>query len=264
MKIYKTLDNIYKKHDSLDGLVEADGKYLRISFKGCKNKDFFINKLGRLPRHHRSRLQRLEYLGDNYKRLFVENPHLLKEMIYSSNRRMVGRETIDANHQHLCILTAIDRNNNIYIEPATSGTANSVDVYERLQSVISKDSVFITDDHHSYKFYCRKEMIEHVIVDRITHTTGAYSLSRINALHSGIERFLGSKEYLPSTKYIDLYLKMFWWLQKNKDSSGSEMTDKLYKTITGYIDNSIRANLVRITIKDLVSRELPIDTKGLY
>lgn len=46
---------------------EADGKYLRVSFKGCKDKDWFIDKLGRLPRHHRSRAERIDYLGDSYK-----------------------------------------------------------------------------------------------------------------------------------------------------------------------------------------------------
>lgn len=57
---------------------------------------------------------------------------------------------------------------------------------------------------------------------------------------------------------------MFWWLQKNKDLSSKEMSDKLFKTVTGYVDNSVRANLSRVTIDSLVSRELPIDTKGFY
>lgn len=224
----------------------------------------FIDKLGRLPRHHRSRSERIDYLGSDYERLFKENPHLLKEMIFSSQKRLVGRDTIDANHQHICILAAVDRNNNIYIEPVTAGTAKSQDVYMSLSEIISRESVFITDNHHSYKYLCRKERIEHIIVESELHTTGAFSLSRINALHSGINRFLGSKEYLPATKYIDLYLKMFWWLQKNKDCSTKEMTDKLFKIMTGYVNNSDRAKMSRVTIKDLVTRELPIDTKGYY
>lgn len=114
MKIYDMLKKIYGYCDTFNSIVEADGKYERISFKGCKDKSFFIDKLGRLPRHHRSRAQRIDYLGDDYKKLFVENPTMLKEMIYSSQKRLVGRDTIDINHQHLCILTAIDRNNNIY------------------------------------------------------------------------------------------------------------------------------------------------------
>ena len=264
MKIYQTLQNIYSLHDICDGLVESDGKYLRVSFKGCKDRSWFLDKLGRLPRHHMSRADRTEYIGDDYARLFKENPHLLKEMIFSSQKRLVGRDTIDANHQHICILTAVDRNNNIYIEPATAGTAKSFDVYDRLIKVVSKDSVFISDNHHSYKMFCRKEHIEHVIIESEMHVAGAYSLSRINSLHSGIERFLGSKEYLPATKYIDLYLKMFWWLQKNKDCSTKEMTDKLFRIMTGHVDNSDRAKMSRVTVNSLVSRKMPIDTKGFY
>ena len=50
MKIYQTIQNIYCEHDKCDGLIEADGKYLRVSFKGCKDKNWFIDKLGRLPK----------------------------------------------------------------------------------------------------------------------------------------------------------------------------------------------------------------------
>lgn len=103
-----------------------------------------------------------------------------------------------------------------------------------------------------------------VIIESELHTAGAYSLSRINSLHSSIERFFCSKEYLPATKYIDLYLKMFWWLQKNKDLSSNELTSILFRLVTGYVDNTARAKMTRTTIKDLVTRELPIDTKGFY
>ena len=43
--------------------------------------------------------------------------------IYSSQKRMVGRDTIDINRQHVCILTAIDRSNNIYVQPVSAGSA---------------------------------------------------------------------------------------------------------------------------------------------
>ena len=112
--------------------------------------------------------------------------------------------------------------------------------------------------------FCRKERIEHVIIESELHVAGAYSLSRINSLHSSIERFFGSKEYLPATKYIDLYLKMFWWVQKNKDLSSKELTNILFRIMTGYVDNADRAKMSKVTISSLVTRKLPIDTKGYY
>ena len=38
MKIYDTLKHIYGYCDTFNSIVEADGKYERISFKGCKDK----------------------------------------------------------------------------------------------------------------------------------------------------------------------------------------------------------------------------------
>ncbi|MCM1400373.1 MAG: hypothetical protein NC225_12960, partial [Clostridium sp.] len=254
LKVYQSIKNIYGYSDTFNSIVEVDGKYERLSFKGCKDKNFFIDTIKRMPRHHRSRKQRMEYLDscNKYRELFENNPSLLKEMIYHSQKRMDGARTIDKNHQHICILTAVDRNNNIYIEPVTSGTADSIDVYNRLQGKISKESVLVTDDHHSYKYFVRKERIEHVKITGGTYINGAYSLSRVNALHSAMDKFISKDlESKPATKYLDLYLMMFWWLQKNKDLNQTQLTDLLYQIMTGHVDYSTRAKMEPITICDL-------------
>ena len=127
---------------------------------------------------------------------------------------MVGRDTIDINHQHVCILTAIDRSNNIYVQPVSAGSAKSDTVYENLQSRVTREAVLVTDEYNSYKYLCRKESIEHIVVNSKCHSYGTYSLSRVNALHSSMDRFLGSNEYKPATKYLDLYLIMFGGLKR--------------------------------------------------
>ena len=266
MKVYQTIKNIYGYCDTFNNIVEVDGKYERISFKGIKNKKWFIDKLGSLPRHHMSRADRHKYLDScgKYEELFNTKPTILREMIYSSQKRLVGRATIDAYHQHVCIITAIDRTGNMYIEPITAGTAKAQDIYKKLTGRITHDAVLVTDEHNSYKYYTRKEQIEHIRIDSNTHTKGAYSLSRVNSLHSAIDRFFGGKEYLPATKYLDLYLMMFWWLQKNKDLSQNDLYTLLFGIMTGCVDNSDRSKINKVTTKELVSRSLPIDTKGYY
>ncbi len=149
-------------------------------------------------------------------------------------------------------------------EPVTAGTAKSNDIYKKYVGKVAKDAVFITDDHNSYKYFTRKEQINHVRIEKDKHTSSAFSLGRINSLHSAIDRFFQGKEYKPATKYLDLYLMMFWWLQKNKDLNSILKCDKLFDIMTGKVDFSARAKMTRITIKDLVSRELPFDTKGFY
>lgn len=267
LKVYQTLKNIYGYCDTFNNIVEADGTYVRVSFKGKKDKNFFIDTLGRLSRHHMSKTQRHEYLekSDKYEELFQSNPELLKELLLSSQKKMTGLDKIDKNHQQVCILTAIDRVGNIYIEPTSAGTADSTDVYTKFTGKIEKDAILVTDEHNSYKYYVRKEQINHVIIESGKYVNSAFSLSRVDSLHKAIKGFLAVKEgYAPATKYLDLYLMFFWWSQKNKDNSYMTMSSKLYDTMTGKVSYSERAKMAKVRIKDLVNRELPIDTKGYY
>ena len=71
-------------------------------------------------------------------------------------------------------------------------------------------------------------------------------------------------ENKPATEYLDLYLKMFWWLRKNNDLNKSGMTKLLFNIVTGHVDYHMRANMLPVTIDDLVGRPLPIDTKGFF
>lgn len=108
-------------------------------------------------------------------------------------------------------------------------------------------------------------MIEYVKIAGGTYTSGAYSLSRVNSLHSAMDKFI-SKDMArkPATKYLDLYLMMFWWLQKNKDLNQTQMSDLLFRIVTGHVDYHMQANMIPVTIFDLVDRPLPIDTKGFF
>lgn len=266
LKVYQNIMNIYGYCDTFNNIVEADGKYERISFKGCKDKNYFIDKLKRLPRHHRSKSERIEYLDrcGRYEELFKTNPKLLHEMLFSSQKNLTGLDTIDKKHQEACILTAIDRSNNMYIKPITAGTPNAKDIYNSLTTKIEKDAVLVTDGHSGYSYYSRTENITHIKVVGGYQSNNAFNVNRVNGLHSSIDRFFGCKEYKPATKYLDLYLIMFWWLQKNKDLKSSDMYQKLYDIMTGHVENEVRAKMTRVTIDCLVSRPLPIDTKGFY
>ena len=42
LKVYQTLKNIYGHTDTFNNIVEADGTYIRVSFKGKKDKKFFM------------------------------------------------------------------------------------------------------------------------------------------------------------------------------------------------------------------------------
>lgn len=185
-------------------------------------------------------------------------------MIYHKNGAMVGRDTIDIDHQKVCIITAIDRTGNLYVEPITAGKPTAPDIKKCLTGKLTSDAVLVTDELRGYNYFSHTEQIEHIKIARDKHSKGAFSLSRVNSLHSAIDRFICIPEYRPATKYLDLYLKMFWWFQKNKDMNKNDQTTLLFSIMTGCVDAKDRAKMTRITIAELNARSLPIDTKGYY
>ena len=96
------------------------------------------------------------------------------------------------------------------------------------------------------------------------HVNESFSLSRVNALHSSVDRFFVSREYQPATKYLDLYLMMFWWLEKNKDVPTNNLCDKLFMILTGSISNESRSKMKKVIQSELIARPLPIDCKGFF
>lgn len=263
MKIYQSIQNIYGYNDTFNSITEVDGKYERISFKGLKNKSYFICHLKRMPRHHRSRAERIKYIGNDYNELFSVRPTLLRELLYDKFNTN-GKHYIDINHQHVCLITAIDRSNNIFIIPSTAGVPKSQDVYVHLSQRVSREAVIVSDGHASYEYWIDRDGLRHVVISSSLHVNSTFSLARVNALHSALDRFFRSNEFLPATKYLDLYLMMFWWLQKNKDESTNNLCEFLYSTLIGCVPNSTRVNMQSIRFNDLKSRHLPIDGKGYY
>ena len=75
---------IYEKYgeqvQEFKGTVQADEFYAPVSFKGKKDPRFFIYTLGRMPRHHRSMEERIEYLQKNdlYDELRINDPDFWK------------------------------------------------------------------------------------------------------------------------------------------------------------------------------------------
>ena len=58
-----------------------------------------------------------------------------------------------------------------------------------------------------------------------------------------------------ATKYLDLGLIFFWWLEKNSNLTIQEKVEKLYSEVSDVIG--------RIEYNDIPNRELSLNTKGL-
>ena len=63
-KVCMTLEEAYRNYTGqFIDIVECDEYYTTVSFKGKRDPAFFINVLGRMPRHHMTMEEKIDYLS---------------------------------------------------------------------------------------------------------------------------------------------------------------------------------------------------------
>ena len=212
---------------------------------------FFINRLGRMPKHHRSYSEKLEYLEKNGLLEELQKTPERLERLLTANGANPGRI-----HEQASILTCKDRGQNLYIRPVCIGRMENQHVMSHLSKRIAQDAIMVTDTYAPYKNFAETEniQIEQILSER--HAKGAFNLGSINALHSRLSAFWPkSAEREPATKYLDLQLMLFWWMEKNKDLSIREQVEMIYD----YLSEQYYS---KFTWEKLIKRPLMLDTKN--
>ena len=127
-------------------------------------------------------------------------------------------------------------------------------------------NVLVTDEHKAYKNSLYGTGAKHEAIKADEYKKRKYNLAKVNSVHGELARFMNNiNGKLPATKYLDLYLIFFWWLYKYKDYSTKEKVQMLYNIMTDNItDLEAKARVDQITGKEIFSRELTLDTKGLF
>lgn len=251
-KILYMLAEMFTGQDNFVDIAECDEYSVHLSFKGKRDPEFFVKQLGRMPRHHRTRAEKIEYLQKHG--LWEElqrNPDKLEELL-TGDAYISG-----TNRDSVCILTGKDRSGNLYLDPACVGSIESRHVEEMLAGRFAEDAILVTDSNHSYKSFAELENIHHELVLASKHANGPYNLGRINSIHSKLNVYWSNDAHkLPATKYLDLSLILFWWMEKNSNLSTAQKVDKLYEYICAQDDTAT-------SYESLQNRRLPLDTKGL-
>lgn len=174
---HKLLDCIreYMGTGAVKGVVEMDETFQAYSYKGNHKKSGFV-----MPRPARHRGGQVKVRGISY--------------------------------EQVCIATAIDRSNNIILEPVCTGRITSKDLERLFEGRIEKGSIICTDSHKSYIQFAKDLNLDHKQIKRGRHKEGIYHINHLNSLHSlykgWIRRFKGV-----STKFLINYLCWFKWLQ---------------------------------------------------
>ena len=263
-KVNQAIMNLYGYSDIFRGQAQADEYYTRTAFKGKRDPEFFIYTLRRMPRHHYTYAEKVTWLQNAglYNKLLNEEPAFLDELLADDPKMKRG-----ISNEQVCILTLVDNSGKLYLEPVSVGRLEKAMAKEKLKPrfVYDKNNVLITDDHNAYNRVLYGTGAKHEVVKADKHSKGKYSLAKVNAVHNALSSYMDNKRgKVFNTKYMDLTLMLFWWLQENKGLSTQEKVDKLWDIMTDNVPESDKQKVNQVRQVDLMNREITLDTKGQF
>lgn len=122
----------------------------------------------------------------------------------------------------VCVFTAVNDLGDMFYEIACKGFFTKDAARHTLGKSVARGSVVATDDHGSYIKLLREMKVRHENHPATEHGP----LNRVNSLHARIRGFLAPFRGV-STKYLDLYLGWFKWIDSYARGSVSDTVDNL-------------------------------------
>ena len=265
MKINQAIMTMYGYSDLFQGTTQADEYYTRTAFKGKRDPEFFIYTLRRMPRHHYTYYEKIEWLENAglYEKLQREEPAYLAELLSDDPKMKRG-----ISNEQLCILTLVDETGKLYLEPVSVGRLEKAMAKEKLKPRFTPDksNVLVTDDHNAYNRVTYGTGAKHEVVKADKHARGKYNLAKVNAVHNALSSYMDrTKGKVFNTKYMDLTLMLFWWLQRYKNYTTQQQVQMLWDIMNDNIsDIELREKVNQVSQSNLMHREITLDTKGQF
>ena len=168
LKIIGILNN-YTKEKKLKEVVQADEKYIRISFKGTRK-----NKMPRKSRKN------------------------------GFSDRLMG-----INNEQVCIIMAIDSYDNVIIKIGGNGPVKTEYVSKVLDGMIEENSILVTNSKTAYQKFAKKNKLKLIAIpSKKRITKDGYHLGELNSLMSELELYIQRFRGL-STRHLQEYLDLF-------------------------------------------------------
>ena len=261
-RICSVLLQFVSNQDDFKSLAESDEYYYPLSFKDVKDPMFFLVTLGRMPYTHLSYEKKIEYVENqgfdiDFLHKYIKNEEQNKDELLDyvklgdlrSQERFSnainGLETEKIiqvlktiheqqkkkrgiSNQQVCCLSCVDTNNNHFLQSVCVGRIQPIHIEQTLVPHFTEDTVLVTDSHRAYKTVANKYKIPLNQIPSGKHTSGGFHLGHINGYHHNISDFM----YLyhgVSSKFLDYYLALFYWVEKNK---GKTYLEQAYDIIT--------------------------------
>ena len=287
-RICSVLLQFVSNQDDFKGLAESDEYYYPLSFKDVKDPMFFLGTLGRMPYTHLSYWKKIKYVKEqgfdiDFLHTYIKNEEQNKaelldyvelgdlksqERFSNAINGMETEKIIQVlktiheqqkkkrgiSNQQVCCLSCVDTNNNHFLQSVCVGRIQPIHIEQTLVPHFTEDTVLVTDSHRAYRTVANKYKIPLNQIPSGKHTSGGFHLGHINGYHHNISDFM----YLyhgVSSKFLDYYLALFYWVEKNK---GKTYLEQAYDIIT------LLANQTRkIPLDKFKYKPISFDTKRL-
>ena len=261
-RICSVLLQFVSNQDDFKGLAESDEYYYPLSFKDVKDPMFFLGTLGRMPYSHISYRKKIKYVEKqgfdiDFLHSYIKNEEQNKaellnyvklgdlksqEKFSNALNGMDTKKIIEVlntlheqqkkkrgiSNQQVCCLYCVDTNNNHFLQSVCVGRIQPIHIEQTLVPHFTEDTVLVTDSHRAYKTVANRYKIPLNQIPSGKHTSGGFHLGHINGYHHNISDFM----YLyhgVSSKFLDYYLALFYWVEKNK---GKTYIEQAYDIIT--------------------------------
>lgn len=287
-RVCSVLHQLVSNQDDFKSIAESDEYYYPLSFKDVKDPMFFLGTLGRMPYTHLSYWKKIKYVKEqgfdiDFLHTYIKNEEQNKaelldyvelgdlksqERFSNAINGMETEKIIQVlktiheqqkkkrgiSNQQVCCLSCVDTNNNHFLQSVCVGRIQPIHIEQTLVPHFTEDTVLVTDSHRAYRTVANKYKIPLNQIPSGKHTSGGFHLGHINGYHHNISDFM----YLyhgVSSKFLDYYLALFYWVEKNKHKTYLEQA---YDIIT------LLANQTRkIPLDKFKYKPISFDTKRL-
>ena len=265
-KVCSLIMQLEGEQDSFPSIVEGDEFFIPLSFIGERNKAFFIEELKRMPRHHRNRAEKFEYIEQaGYEIAEVEdmdgfyddetipsNLSVSKELngLDKEEKRKRG-----ISNEQVCVITAVDKLQNAYLAPTCLGKIEPKHLELHLGGRFAEDSILVTDSLRAYRTFANNNKIHLRQIPSGRHTSGPFNLGKVNSYHSKLTDYFERYKEVGS-KYLDHYLALFRWQEKGFNSRTADRVNMLLDMLTKGVPE-------KVEFQKLKYRPFPFDTKNI-
>mgnify|MGYP003433773354 FL=1 len=280
-RVCSVLHQLVNNQDDFKSLAESDEYYYPLSFKDVKDPMFFLGTLGRMPYTHLSYWKKIKYVKEqgfdiDFLHTYIKNEEQNKaelldyvelgdlksqERFSNAINGMETEKIIQVlktiheqqkkkrgiSNQQVCCLSCVDTNNNHFLQSVCVGRIQPIHIEKTLVPHFTEDTVLVTDSHRAYRTVANKYKIPLNQIPSGKHTSGGFHLGHINGYHHNISDFM----YLyhgVSSKFLDYYLALFYWVEKNK---GKTYLEQAYDIITLLANQTKKIPLAKFKYKPI-------------